>query len=431
MGQKPRHVPAPRAHTAVVLLTLLAAAACGANKNQAQRERAAAAAEDQAKTLDAGLPDACIRSCLPDPGSQPVDCKTAERGVDFMKPVPDGPDPAIENFTDKDAYWGYSYSDGSINETRRSVIPVERCGDPNNNVLHITGGPFEGWGGGLGTSIKDWWKRAFPTDAAHPPACGSEPSDLPCENKGLNPGIVGRFVDASYWDGISVWARRGPESQDGVRITLGDKYTDDEQNIDQDKGQPNSDNVDTEQIYCKRARVCSCHGGRPCTDYTDPTSREIVHLCYEPSFDPPINPRETDGKYSFSGFSPRVVIPFCGQSACDDPFPAGGVDISFEGKACTPFQLQTGENASYCFDPGKDPNPPESYERCGDHWQTPVHLTTDWQLFLIPFSDMRQQGYGKEANRLHVDELSLFRMTWEGGYIDYYIDDVRFYRVRR
>jgi hypothetical protein len=419
-------------HTAAVFLTLLAAA-CSANKNQAQRQRAAAAAEAEAETLDAGLPDACIRGCLPDPGSQPVDCAKIEAGLEFMSV-----DSAIENFDGNPGdYWGYSYHDGSVPDPAvRDLVPAERCGQPNQ-VLHIQGGPFQGWGGGLGVSIKDWWRRAGVADPSNPPACQSAGQPFPCESKQLNPGINGRFLDASYWDGISVWARRGPEGQDGVRITLGDKYTDDEQNIDQDVGQPNSDNVDTEQTYCKRARLCSCHSNKPCTPFPL-DSENPVYLCYDPVYDPPIvapgtpNDKDADSeKYTFRGFPSRTVVQFCGQSACDEKFPAGGDDPAFKGKACTPYQFQTGENASYCFDPGKDPNPPESYERCGDHWQVPVHLSTDWQLFLIPFSDMRQQGYGKESRQLHPAEISLFRMTWEAGFIDYYVDDVRFYRVKR
>ncbi|WP_159310749.1 hypothetical protein, partial [Klebsiella pneumoniae] len=76
--------------------------ACGANKNQAQRRHAAEEAEAEAKSLDAGLPDACVRSCLPDPGSLPVDCAKAEEGIEFAPP-----ETAIEDFqVGQNDYWG-------------------------------------------------------------------------------------------------------------------------------------------------------------------------------------------------------------------------------------------------------------------------------------------------------------------------------------
>jgi hypothetical protein len=436
-GSKPRFVLNQSARAGALLLAVLMSA-CSANKNQAQRQRAAEAAEEEAKSLDAGLPDACVRSCLPDPGSLPVDCAKAEEGIEFAPPAT-----AIEDFelASPTSYWGYSYHDGSDSDPNRDVVLGDRCGNnPDNHVLHIQGGPFAGWGGGLGLSIKDWWSHI----GGGAPACEANGLPFPCENKALTSsanGLEGRTVDARQWDGISLWARRGPEGQDGVRVTLGDKYTDDELNIDQsatfknDDGELDSsldDGIDTEQTFCKRARICSCHSNHPCTAYRPTPDADPVYLCYDPKFDPPISTTtDTDGKYTFLGFSTRTVVQYCGQSACNDRFPAGGEDYVFRNKACTPFVFQTGDNASYCFDPGKDPNPPENYERCGDHWQTPVRLSTDWQLFLIPFSDMRQQGYGKEAQKLHVDELSLFRVTWEGGFLDLYIDDVRFYRVKR
>lgn len=434
-GPKPRAVTEKRACALALLLTALAAA-CSANKNHAQRERAAAEAGAEAEALDAGRPDGCIRSCLPDPGSLPVNCEKAEEGYEFAGEDGSGaPNQfALWNLVSSSGYKGYVYQDGSAVDPSQDADQVERCGEMRT-VKHVRGGPFTGWGGGAGLSIKDWWTRVKADELlldpnSAPPDCTGPGTPFPCENQARNPSIHNRFVDARAWDGISLWLRRGPEGQDGVRVTLGDKYTDDEQNIDQDEGVPNGDGINTEQQYCKRAKTCSCPSNRPCTPFRDPDpGGGIVELCYDPRYDS-LPVKCSDGKYCFSAFAGRAPIQYCGQSACDEQFPAGGLDPAFLGKACTPYQLQSGENASYCYDPGQTP-PPENYERCGDHWQTPIRVSTDWQLFLIPFSDMRQQGYGKESQRLHVDELSLFRLTWEGGYVDYYIDAVRFYRVRR
>jgi hypothetical protein len=421
-----------RVGTIALLLTALASA-CSPNKNHAQRERAAAEAEADADALDAGRPDGCIRSCLPDPGSLPVDCAKAEEGYEFAGGSGTVNRFQIWNLADTMSYQGYTYQDGSALDPTQDPESIERCGEIRQ-VKHVRGGPFAGWGGGAGLSIKDWWNRVKATlepPPPDPPACVGPGTPFPCENLVANPEIRGRFLDASAWDGISLWIRRGPEGQDGVRVTLGDKYTDDELNIDQGTNEGLK-----EQLYCKRARTCSCHSNRPCTSFTD--SSGTSQLCYDPRYDSlpvkcrDLDPTETQNKFCFSGFKDqgRAVVQYCGQSACDDEFPAGGEDPAFDGKACIPYQLQSGENASYCFDPGEAP-PPENYERCGDHWQTPIRVSTDWQLFLIPFSDMRQQGYGKESQKLLTDQLTLFRLTWEGGYVDYYIDDVRFYRVKR
>lgn len=432
-GPKRRFVSETRVCALVLLLSLLASA-CSPNKNHAERERAAAEAEAKADALDAGRPDGCIRSCLPDPGSLPVNCEKAEEGYEFAgEDGSENVNPFQIWFLQGAGYKGYTYQDGSaLDPTQEPPEQVTRCGQART-VKHIRGGPFTGWGGGAGLSFKDWWGHVGVPIAP----CVASGTPFPCESVSESPELHGRSLDASAWDGISLWIRRGPEGQDGVRVTLGDKYTDDEQNIDQDEGLPNSDGVNTEQRYCKRATTCSCHSNRPCTTFTA-ASGEVAQLCYDPRYDSlPVKcseisaeQAENNGKFCFSGFAGRAPIQFCGQSACDEPFPAGGLDPAFNGKACTPYQLQSGENASYCFNPGEAP-PPENYERCGDHWQTPIRVSTDWQLFLIPFSDMRQQGYGKESQRLHVDQLSLFRLTWEGGYVDYYIDDVRFYRVKR
>jgi hypothetical protein len=374
---------------------------------------------------------------LPDPGSLPVDCAKAEEGIEFAEQP-------IWDFQSDSGFIEYSYTDGSAPPVTDRAEAMDRCAQPDNKGLHVFGGPYLGWGGGVGTSIKDWWGRvggAVPCVSAGQPAM--------CENRALNPGITGRFVDASQWDGISVWARRGPEGQDGFRVTLGDKYTDDEQNIDQDVDDPNGDGVDTEQKYCKRVRLCSCHSNKPCSLWTEPetwpdgrdnsSKGTQHHLCYDERFDPPIKGLEKGKTQRDSAkfvlllpqYVEDVPVEYCAEEACNQPFAAGGADPAINGRACTPFQFQSGENASYCFDAGQDPNPPENYERCGDHWQTPVRLSTDWQLFLVPFSDMRQQGYGKESRKLLTDQLSVFRLTWEGGFVDTYIDDVRFYRVKR
>ena len=83
-----------------------------------------------------------------------------------------------------------------------------RCSDkPNdqNQAIHIQGGPFLSWGGGVGIGLKNFPARRRQRSA--------QPSAM---------------IDISGWEGISFWARRGPDSQAGFRVLVGDKYTDDD-----------------------------------------------------------------------------------------------------------------------------------------------------------------------------------------------------------
>jgi hypothetical protein len=409
----------------VLALGALLLAGCGANRNHGQREQAWREQEDAALAVGTMLPPPsdlqnvggtpnCIRSCAADPTPAPANCAVAEEGIEFLSP-------AIWNF-EEEGRLIYEYDDGSvplqftinaagtrtpIPNPANETVKMTRCvGQPSTSVYHISGGPFLAWGGGLGTSIKDWWQGIDKS-----PDCTGPGTPSPCESIPRSTGLHGRTVDLSQWDGISLWARRGPDSQDGFRVTAGDKWTDDDLNIDQNKGVVNDDGIDTEQTYCRRFTRCDCPSNRPCSFVPNIGK----YYCYDPRYESPVT---TDDN-------------LCGTDACNKDYAAGGRDLAFYGRACTPYQLQSGKNMAYCFNPGVDPNPPEGYEICGDHFQTPVRLSTEWQFFMIPFKGMRQQGYGRESPGLETDQISIVRLTFDGGWIDYYIDDVRFYRVKR
>ena len=74
--------------------------------------------------------------------------------------------------------------------------------------------------------------------------------------------------DVSAWEGISFWARRGPDSQAGFRVLVGDKYTDDDIAYLMYRIDPRMPR------YCERVRECGCLNHRPCVavhlekDYT-------------------------------------------------------------------------------------------------------------------------------------------------------------------
>lgn len=434
-SQNPCSIGPSRGAQALALLAALLFVACSSYKNHGEREQAANEKRDEAERLDAGPADACIRTCTPDPGSNPVDCDRAERDLEFMNP------PLLDFEGDTSGYVYYGYTDGSAPPVTRDYKSFERCGK-TTQVAHIAGGPFIGWGGGVGLSIRNFWDHATNTP------CGSPGQETACESPDVDASQVGKTIDVSHWDGISMWARRGPESQAGFRVSLGDKYTDDDLNIDQDRDLPGNDGIDSEQRYCKRVRECGCPSNRPCNEVpgVDDPNRpgELLQLCWDGRYDslPVANGGDSSGGANTLLGEKGERFYVCGASACALPYAAGNLsndiaipttatDPEFQGKACSEHAFLNGTNGKYCFNPGEDPEPAESYELCGDHWQTPVRLSTDWQLFLVPFSGMLQQGYGKESPGLHPDQISIFRLTWEGGWIDYYIDDVRFYRVAR
>ena len=57
-----------------------------------------------------------------------------------------------------------------------------------------------------------------------------------------------------------------------------------------------------------------------------------------------------------------------------------------------------------------------------------IYLTNDWHLYLVPFASMQQQGFGKRFGKMDTGHLTMVRLTWDGGYVDYWIGKVAFYR---
>jgi len=41
---------------------------------------------------------------------------------------------------------------------------------------------------------------------------------------------------------------------------------------------------------------------------------------------------------------------------------------------------------------------------------------------------MLQPGWAKRSAKLDLTAISVVRFTWDGGWIDFWIDEVRFYR---
>jgi len=57
-----------------------------------------------------------------------------------------------------------------------------------------------------------------------------------------------------------------------------------------------------------------------------------------------------------------------------------------------------------------------------------IYLTNDWHLYLVPFTQMLQQGFGKRFGKMDLRAVTMVRLTWDGGYVDYWIGKIAFYR---
>lgn len=471
----------------------------------------------QAVALDATAPTGglCIGPCFADPGSGPIDC-SQEYTVDELLIE------SFDNFNTGNAYgagaedW-YTYTDGTAAPffttyngdlgdagyqppVMAPPAPYSTCHSGDGGfvagVLHIFGGPFLGWGGGMGITMAKVNGRdpensnvGMPAGTApyyinvdqSPGSDPSAPKSICCypgrDNQGNctpidNPPFAATCpppnsefalaigtLDVSAYDGVSFWARRGENGQTGLRVNVGDKHTDDDINYLAQR-QEATDGV-PEPIYCNRNRECDCTNHQTCSPIT------VGALGAAGNTIP-----------NFSTVSPDTVVSFCGvpqgldlasgcgsgfgllcvglnggpsscceQTNCTQPYPgypcdklpaagpfadagyANG-DPQYYNRPCTPYAFDNGISGSYCYNPETDPPPSPPTELCGDHWMTTVDLNTTWQFYEVPFNTLHQQGFAKKSEQLDLHSVSVVRFTWDIGWIDYYIDQVAFYRQK-
>ena len=109
----------------------------------------------------------------------------------------------------------------------------------------------------------------------------------------------------------------------------------------------------------------------------------------------------------------------------------GHSDPAFLNRPCLPYTFKNGVSSSFCFDPALGERPAEPDQQCGDHWTRPVALGHEWQFYAVPFNSMIQQGWAKHSAKMDLTNVTLVRFTWDGGWADFYLDDVRFYRHKK
>jgi hypothetical protein len=343
------------------------------------------------------------------------------------------------------AQYFYSYVDGtsavhfegapmcSKSIYQPAAVEASHCtSDPtnskHNHIVHFTGGPFLGWGGGFGVAMAH-----LNQDAG---LCSQSPRTADyCPPERANDPLSNYTLDMSKWDGVSFWARRGEQSQALLRVLVGDKFTDDDISYVTDLG--NVGNPNPMPHFCERVRDCSCtYQHLTCDFYSDTDSSGNLnplvvagggYYCGPPG--------QAPGPAIMSpGLNNNNASNTCNTTRCNDvysAYPGNGADPKFAGRPCTPYTFRNGSQSSYCWDPATDPPPAQPDQLCGDFWTFPVHLTTEWQFFTVPFNTMYQQGWAKKAPYFDLHSVSVVRFTWDTGNVDYYIDDVRFYRAKK
>ena len=423
----------------------------------------------------ASLP--CIgTTCIPTFSGAPVttapavDCEANELGLEFAPIVVlDNESTSSSSPSGFTSNYFYQYVDGTADIEPQGYTPPaiaqQVCTSDvvhniTNHVLHASGGPFTGWGGGIGIGLAH-----FILDANRCPGAGVCPfeggftTNTPCLCPNPGTGVEGQVVsslalDVSQWDGISFWARRGPNGQPLMRVLVGDKFTDD------DISYKMYLNDKTVPRFCERKAECTClfqdatcdwysfsdpqysgeFGTAPTPDVYLPASLQSGGFYCGP---PGSHPGSASASFGGSAGNTSGANNYCDRTLCDRPYaayPNDPGDPQFNGRACTPYTYRNGTIADVCYNPSPwvdstgamqpaDPLPPEADEQCGDHFTFPVNLSTEWQFYAIPFTEMQQQGWAKQAPYFDLTSASVVRFTWDVGYIDYYIDNVRFYRV--
>jgi hypothetical protein len=271
--------------------------------------------------------------------------------------------------------------------------------------------------------------------------------------------LLGQTLDLSEWEGVSFWARRGTDSQAGLRLLIGDKYTDDDISYIQYLLDPKAPR------YCERTTECACRKqDRKCRKLSaadlftyrpaESCDENVFYsrplfvgdsICWDPEKDPPITTM-TAGDFQF-----------CGQSACETPSSSAKSlngagpdipnpwlkdstipdyrDVQFTNTTCQPFSFRGSITSDFCYNPDSDiygqQQPFDGNMTCNDHWMKSIAIDLDWKFYTVPFNTMLQQGWAKRSYMLDLTAISMVRFTWDRGYIDYYIDDVRFYRKKK
>jgi hypothetical protein len=273
-----------------------------------------------------------------------------------------------------------------------------QCADdvPNTHALHVKGGRFNGFGGGV--------EHPLSLDCG-----GHQPrgvADLCTPDAVLN-----ELLDLTAYDGIAFWARRGPEGSSGLQVGIQTKDTSDFLARSGKLG----------PVNCERIKTCqaTCDNGGACTLFTqngfEATPR---YRCI---------PEDADPNLTLEPSLLEFLYPQCGIDTCKGPpyFADPDHEKIDDPSECKAYTFSGLEEGTWCF--GKDP-PAAPTERCGDGFASNVSLSTDWKFFKLPFANFRQVGFAKRADRFDLKNVYSIAFQFSVGWADFYVDNVSFYR---
>lgn len=336
-------------------------------------------------------------------------------------------DGSMNSFRTPGFYNWYSWIDPETNQPQTvpagfglpadAIADGPSCdGQENSHALHFKGGRFNRYGAGIDHPLGLLDSASCPgSDFCIPPRTGSSNvnlADIPLRATRIEDGNEAQVPyaqphmvwDLSSYDGIAFWARRGPEGQPTMLVKVQDKFTSD-------------DLARENETFCRRLRPCDSHclNGAPCQEVGIADS--ATYRCFEG------DPAQWQDIID-SGLE-DLVFPRCGADACTAP--GTYRDWDFDQATCEPHTFPSNhESGEFCVNPGEEPAPPE--ERCGDGPGATVLLTTDWQFYTIPFSELRQLNFAKTEPYLDLKSIAMLSFIFTVGWVDVYLDNVTFYR---
>lgn len=70
----------------------------------------------------------------------------------------------------------------------------------------------------------------------------------------------------------------------------------------------------------------------------------------------------------------------------------------------------------------------DDFREACDPFGAYLNLTVDWQFFRVPFSELKQNGYGHQAPFLDIGAVRQISIEYAQGSWDFWVDDLSFYR---
>jgi hypothetical protein len=262
-------------------------------------------------------------------------------------------------------------------------------------------------------------------------------------------------LDASDFEGLAFWARRGPGGQATLRISVLDDNTSTGLALELERQTWLNDDpsVVIREPPCTRIQECC----RYCEDVTyqplvdglveEPITEKRCHLPDEPV---PQYVFDSDGGVQRIYIGPEGADPLtsdagtltadmqaaydnwrrdfklcCPETMEQDPYDG---DPKYGGNQCAPYVFNFDYSSGYyCHEPGEI-LPERNENRCEDGFEANVVVDTEWRLFTIPWGELRRFT----PNRPPIDPRGIWKVAFYfgAGNLDTYVDDVGFYRKR-